>query len=144
MVALAAELPDIDFLLPVRHRGPTHSLLFAGGVGASFGLVRAPRGGRRALALGAVAGMAAATHAALDLLTGESGARIRWPVGSGRFTLPAAPLPASPIGPAMATPSGALRFAGELAWAVPLAAVGLWPWRHRLRGLLDTGGRLRT
>lgn len=35
-----AMLPDVDHRLPlVRHRGPTHSLLFAGAVGAGFGAV---------------------------------------------------------------------------------------------------------
>ena len=130
IITVAGELPDVDLLLPVRHRGRTHSLAFAGAVAACLFLARARRDPRRGLAMGLAGGLAAASHGVLDVATGESGARLRWPLGSRRVTLPNAFLPATPIGSDLFTPAGALRVLGEASWAGPLAIIGAWPWRH--------------
>ena len=84
-----ATLPDVDHRLPgVPHRGPTHSLAFAGLVGAVFG-GGALLGGR-ALGVPDPAGLAALTagvgvfgicaHLLGDVLT-PAGVPLFWPVG---------------------------------------------------------------
>jgi len=88
-------LPDVDHRLPlIEHRGPTHSLLFAGLVGAAFAAVAvalAPDlgvGGRLTsgtfgFLLGAVTVLA---HLLADALT-PSGVDFLWPVSRRSYTL---------------------------------------------------------
>lgn len=100
-----AMLPDVDHRLPViRHRGPTHSLLFAALVGGAFaavGLLLAALGGASVIAellgLGAFPGiglaafgfavgfLSVAAHLLGDLLT-PAGVNLFWPVGK-KYTL---------------------------------------------------------
>lgn len=78
VAAACATLPDADELLPgVDHRGPTHTLWFALGLGALVGSVGSfaatATGSRDAVAAGAVAGSAGflsvASHVGADSLT---------------------------------------------------------------------------
>jgi membrane-bound metal-dependent hydrolase YbcI (DUF457 family) len=69
--AIAACLPDLDALVGLPHRGPTHTLGFALGMGALAALIAAYRGLRKEAALIGLAGMLVVwSHPALDLLTG--------------------------------------------------------------------------
>lgn len=69
--ALASCLPDIDALVGLPHRGPTHTLGFALGMGVLAALMAAGSGLRKEAALIGLAGLLIVwSHAALDLLTG--------------------------------------------------------------------------
>lgn len=83
--AVAGTLPDLDFLLPLQHRGPTHSvgaavLVFAGAV--SF--LSLQRATPEALRTGAAVALAYASHVLLDWLGADSstprGVLALWPV----------------------------------------------------------------
>ena len=71
--ALAAAVPDIDFLLPIAHRGPTHSLI-AGLVAfvVTLAIVRAPAWGLRPRPVAAVIACAVLSHVLLDWLGEDS------------------------------------------------------------------------
>lgn len=88
-------LPDVDHRLPlVPHRGPTHSLLFAGAVGAAFAVlggflgeqvVALPPEGL--VPLGFVVGfVAVGAHLLADLLT-PAGVPLFWPLSDRRHSL---------------------------------------------------------
>lgn len=88
-------LPDVDHRLPlVSHRGPTHSILFAGAVGAGFAVlggylgeqvVALPREGL--VPLGFVVGfVAVGAHLLADLLT-PAGVPLFWPLSDRRQSL---------------------------------------------------------
>lgn len=86
VAAAAASLPDFDELVPgVAHRGPTHTLWFALGLGGLLGAVCAVAGSdadradarRRAGVVGFAAFLSAVTHVAVDSLT---------PMGTRPFT----------------------------------------------------------
>jgi len=89
IVLSLATLPDVDHRLPlVSHRGPTHSLAFAGLVGAALGatgvgLGRALPGVGSPLALAAFFGGTGAlgilAHLAGDVLT-PAGVNLLWPL----------------------------------------------------------------
>jgi len=69
--ATAACLPDIDALAGLPHRGPTHTLGFAAGMGALAALTAAARGLRKEAALIGLTGLLVTwSHPVLDLLTG--------------------------------------------------------------------------
>jgi membrane-bound metal-dependent hydrolase YbcI (DUF457 family) len=69
--AMAACLPDIDALAGLPHRGPTHTLGFAGGVGVLAALAAAARGRRKeAVPIGLTGLIIVWSHAVMDLLTG--------------------------------------------------------------------------
>lgn len=69
--AAAACLPDLDALTGLPHRGPTHTLGFALGLGLLTGLLAASRKLRReAPWIGGVFALIVWSHPALDLLTG--------------------------------------------------------------------------
>ena len=85
--ALAGALPDIDFLLPIPHRGPAHSLAAAAAVGALTLVVvsfRLPR--EESLRIGLAASLAYASHVLLDWLGADSstprGLMALWPTSS--------------------------------------------------------------
>jgi membrane-bound metal-dependent hydrolase YbcI (DUF457 family) len=81
---LAATLPDVDFLLPIRHRGPTHSLAAAVLVFAAMYAVQRPRW----QAAGLIAA-AYGTHVLFDWLGADSssprGLMALWPLTSRYF-----------------------------------------------------------
>lgn len=87
---LVAALPDIDFLLPIAHRGPTHSVAAAIAAGlAAFGVTTILSGkvaGRRTAALLALAVL---SHVLLDWLGQDSstprGVMALWPLSTSYF-----------------------------------------------------------
>lgn len=69
--AVAACLPDLDALLGLPHRGPTHTLGFALGMGVLTALAAFSRGLKReALGIGLITVLIVWSHPALDLCTG--------------------------------------------------------------------------
>jgi inner membrane protein len=85
--ALAGALPDIDFLLPMPHRGPAHSLAAAAAVGALTAVVVAFRSSREESVRVALAiALAYASHVLLDWLGADSstprGLMALWPLSS--------------------------------------------------------------
>ncbi|MFC4356780.1 metal-dependent hydrolase [Halobium salinum] len=92
-----AMLPDVDHRLPlVSHRGPTHSLGFAGLVGGAFagvGLLLGSAMGFETVAgigLGAfgfiVGAVAVVAHLLADVIT-PAGAPLLWPLSGRRYSL---------------------------------------------------------
>jgi membrane-bound metal-dependent hydrolase YbcI (DUF457 family) len=69
--AAAACLPDLDALLRLPHRGPTHTLGFATGVAVLAALAAVIKGLRGAAPMiGAATALIVWSHPAMDLLTG--------------------------------------------------------------------------
>ena len=134
VVVVAAAVPDVDFVLPLPHRGMTHSAGFAGAMALGVATAYLPSGARRAVAMGMLAALATSSHAVLDVLTGESGAEAAWPMTDRPVALPSAPLPATPIGSELISRDGVFQAVGELAWSLPLALFGAWPWARRALG----------
>ena len=87
---LAAALPDVDFLLPVAHRGPTHSLI-AGVVAfvVILAIVRAPAWGLQPPLVAGVLACAVISHVLLDWLGEDSsnprGLMAFWPFSRGYY-----------------------------------------------------------
>jgi membrane-bound metal-dependent hydrolase YbcI (DUF457 family) len=72
--AAAGMLADVDLLLPIAHRGPTHSLIAAAAAFAAVLLFLLSRGRREtALRLATAVGAAYATHVLFDWLGEDSG-----------------------------------------------------------------------
>src|SRR5262245_44251177 len=100
-------LPDVDvigFSLGVQygdpwgHRGATHSLTFAIGVGLVVGLI-ASRLGRPFRKTALFAAGLLVSHALFDTLTdGGLGCALFWPFDLTRYFAPWNPLPVAPIG----------------------------------------------
>jgi hypothetical protein len=90
LCGVAAALPDIDFLLPMRHRGPSHGLGTAVLVGLfAFVAFRIMEGGRAAKRASLAIALAYATHTLFDWLGEDSssprGLMALWPLTSGYF-----------------------------------------------------------
>jgi inner membrane protein len=90
-----AMLPDVDHRIPgVPHRGPTHSLLFAGLVGLVFGAVGTLVGSQVSLGysfglgtFGFLLGvLTVVAHLLGDTLT-PAGVNYLWPLSSSEYTL---------------------------------------------------------
>lgn len=85
--AIAAALPDIDFMLPLPHRGPTHSLAASVIVFAATLAVVAAEKGRARIA--AAVGLAVLSHVLLDWLGEDSsaprGVMALWPFTSAYY-----------------------------------------------------------
>jgi inner membrane protein len=106
-LAACAALPDLDvvgfalgipYAHPLGHRGLTHSLAFAAALGALLGLLARRRGSRPALALGALAFLACASHGVLDAATdGGRGIGLLLPFRSDRLFFDHRPIPVSPL-----------------------------------------------
>ena len=88
VVLWLSTLPDIDMRLPIRHRGPTHSLLFlalvAGVLGAAGGALGVgtyqPVGVLPGVGLGVVLGVVGiGSHLLADMLT-PAGVNLFWPL----------------------------------------------------------------
>lgn len=87
---LAANLPDIDFALGLRHGGPTHSLGAALACGAVSALLPGRGGAGRAFRLATVA---YASHLLLDWLgktpeDAQGGIPVAWPLSDRRTASP--------------------------------------------------------
>lgn len=109
-------LPNIDTLLPIAHRGPTHTLQFALLVGLVVGAAAGERAIRRGspvfehAAWGAFAGSyAILVHLAADVLT-PMGIRPFAPIADAHYTL-------AVVSTADPTANASLLFAGALALA---------------------------
>ena len=88
--AVAGAMPDIDFLLPLRHRGPSHGLGTAVLAFAASLLVLQLRAGLNdRLRIAAAVGLAYASHTLLDWLGADSsaprGLMALWPVSSAYY-----------------------------------------------------------
>lgn len=81
--AAAAALPDVDLLLPIAHRGPTHSLAAGACVFAVAWLVAGRRGGRGGRRWAGALALAVLSHALFDWLGEDSstprGVMALWP-----------------------------------------------------------------
>jgi inner membrane protein len=139
LYALLAACPDLDLvpyllgrgeLVPLGHRGATHSLAFAAAVAAVVALAW-PGASRRRTFLFAF--LATVSHALVDPLSaGSYGPALLWPFSSWRFTWRGfQPIPETPIGPELLQLDGFLHLALEAAIFAPLALYALWPERRR-------------
>jgi len=139
MLALSAlsMLPDVDVVgmalgvpygAPWGHRGATHSLVMAGGLGVAFALLVRGRSHRGTTTTALLAMAVAASHGLLDAMTdGGRGVALLWPLTTQRYFLPWRPIPVAPIGLGFLSGEG-LEVAGwELVMFLPLFAYALWP-----------------
>ncbi len=127
-------LPDADvaalaFGIPYEaawgHRGATHSLVFAGLIGA-VSVMAAPRLGLRRLKTWLLASLVVASHPLLDTMTdGGLGCALFWPFDLTRYFAPWRPIPVSPLGLDFLSPSGAFVAAVELILFSPLLVYAL-------------------
>ena len=133
-------LPDADvigfrfgvaYADPWGHRGASHSLTFALGVGLLAWLIARPAKlppHRTALLAAAVV----ASHPLLDTLTdGGLGCALLWPFSTERFFAPWTPLPVAPIGRAFLSGEGLHCATVELLALFPLLVYACWPRRAR-------------
>lgn len=116
-VVAAAAAPDLDLLLDLNHRGPTHSIGFAAALGVSYYAVARAMGFRPAGRLGLLAAVAVLTHIALDLATAHSPVAVLWPFWSRELTLPILLLPSAPTDGELMSQRGAILLFAELAWS---------------------------
>jgi membrane-bound metal-dependent hydrolase YbcI (DUF457 family) len=126
LLAIAASLPDVDFVLPGGHRELTHSVGFAliVGAGVAAGLIALRT--THAVRLGLLSTAAVISHVLLDVLTAAEPVPAAWPLWQQELHLPFRLLPATPPNESLLSPMGALQFVGELAWSGVLVAWGLW------------------
>ena len=119
---VASIVPDIDVYLPLEHRGPTHSLVFALALGAlaaaAARALQAPR-----LRAFVVVAIAAASHGFLDAFTtGGGGIEFFWPFTSEGFFMPWQVIEVSPMSiSGFFSKRGVYVFASELIWVWPFA-----------------------
>jgi inner membrane protein len=85
-------IPDLDTRTDrLRHRGPTHSVAFAGTVGVLTGFAGGLLGGLRAAEFGLLVGtLAIVSHLLADVIT-PMGVRPFWPLSERKFTLDIVP-----------------------------------------------------
>ena len=136
VVAMVATIfPDIDVLAfrfdipyadPFGHRGWTHSILFAAGMGA-LAAMAAPYLGATRWAAFLLITISMASHGLLDAMTnGGLGVAFFWPLTDARYFLPWQPIEVSPIGAARFFTSRGLDVIwSELVWiGLPLLVLG--------------------
>jgi inner membrane protein len=113
-------IPDLDTRTPrLEHRGPTHSVAFAGTVGVLTALAGGFLGGVQAAQFGLLVGtLAIVSHLLADVIT-PMGVRPFWPLSERNFTLD--------IVPASDTRANVLLFVLGL-----LSAGGAWTLGHLL------------
>ncbi len=116
------------------HRGATHSLVFAGVVGAAAALM-APRFGQRRLKTWVLASLVVASHPVLDTMTdGGLGCALFWPFDLTRYFAPWRLIPVSPLGLDFLSPSGAFVATVETILFSPLLVYALRPASKGARG----------
>lgn len=122
VITIAAAIPDVDFLMPIDHRGITHSLGAAVAVGIAVAIGYRLLGRSAAWWIGTLSALAVLSHVALDLLTAEAAVPALWPLTDAEYVLDTTPVPsASPA--SLLTVDGALRAIGELTWSVTVVVV---------------------
>lgn len=110
------------------HRGASHSVAFAAGVGLLIGLIARLLGHTRPLSLAALSAAVVASHPLLDAMTtGGLGVAWAWPWSAQRAFLPWRPIPVSPIGAGFVSARGLRVALTELAQLSPLWLWALWP-----------------
>lgn len=87
VTALAAALPDVDFFLPLRHRGASHSVGAAAmAFAAALIVLSAGSGVNRRWPMAAAVGLAYASHTLLDWLGADTstprGVMALWPLST--------------------------------------------------------------
>jgi inner membrane protein len=118
----------IEYAAPWGHRGASHSLAFAIGIGLMAWIIlrlrEKPAMRTALLAIGVVA-----SHGILDTLTdGGLGVALLWPFSDARYFAPWTPLPVAPIGRAFFTSMRGARVAMvELLTFAPFVMYALWP-----------------
>jgi inner membrane protein len=121
---VASIVPDVDVYLPLDHRGPTHSLVFALAVGA---LAAAFARALQAPALRAFVfvAFAAASHGLLDAFTTGGGAiEFFWPFSDEGYFMPWQVIEVSNIGIVSFFSKRAIYvLASELTWIWPIAVL---------------------
>ena len=124
-VLVAAVLPDVDFLLRIDHRGPTHSIGMAVAAGTLVYAGFRALGRSDAAAAAILSACAVLSHILLDMLTAHQPVAALWPLTRAEFSLESRWLPAAPTDAALFTVRGAVLLLGELAWsaAVILTAI---------------------
>jgi inner membrane protein len=117
----------VDYGDPWGHRGASHSLLFAGVVGALVALATPVRRLSR-LRTWWLASAVLASHGLLDTMTdGGLGIALLWPFDLTRYFAPWRPIPVAPIGLAFLSPYGAFVSAIEVILFAPLIFPALRP-----------------
>lgn len=132
-------LPDADVVAftlgipyeaPWGHRGATHSLAFAAGVGL-LALVVARLARLPALRTSLLVAATVASHGIADAFTdGGLGSALLWPFSDERFFAPWTPIPVAPIGAAFFSARGLRVALVELVLFAPVLAYALWPRRR--------------
>jgi len=142
LFVVLALLPDADVALVALgacddgacgHRGASHSLPFAIGIGLLAGL--AARRLRWPVVRTIVAAtFAVASHAMLDALgAGGRGLPLLWPFSDARFISPIRIFPDAPRGLALLSIPGAINVAIEFAVFLPMMLYAVWPRLMRQR-----------
>lgn len=90
LFAVVGMLPDVDFLLPIQHRGPSHSLAAAGlAFGVALAVLARGRGATRHLRVAAAVGAAYLSHTVLDWLGEDTwspmGIMALWPFSNAFY-----------------------------------------------------------
>jgi hypothetical protein len=88
--SLAAALPDVDILLPIAHRGPTHSLAAAAiAYGGTLLVLRGSSWRRDRVRLASAIALGVLSHTLLDWLGADSsrprGVMALWPVSTAYY-----------------------------------------------------------
>jgi inner membrane protein len=119
---------DIPYTATWGHRGASHSLAMALGVGLVVGALGRLLG-QPVLRTFLLSTLVVASHGLLDTLTtGGEGVALFWPCDSSRhFFEPWRPIPVSPIGLNYFSPRGLQIAAFETFWSLPLWCVAFWP-----------------
>jgi inner membrane protein len=141
MVVLAtlACLADVDFffqaLAPsvsfLDHRGATHSLVFAVGIGALATIVLAAKGRPRPLEWGVLTAAVVASHGLLDSLGNTTlGVALLWPFSDVRFLAPWHVLP-NPNPQDLLTSRGLADLGIEFLIFLPFWIYAFFPRRSR-------------
>ncbi len=150
MVAFCAVsmAPDLDvwafrlgipYEAPFGHRGASHSLLVALGVGLLIWALHRPgaSAGRGRVAVALVATLVVMSHGLLDTMTfgGGHGVALLWPFDATRLWAPLRVIPVSTIGFGVLSPYGLGVLATELVLFSPFWIYGLGLGRRLARPL---------
>jgi len=151
LFAAVSILPDADLFLvamgasdagAMGHRGASHSLSFALGIGLLCAFA-ARRLGWPVLRTALAGTLAVASHALLDVLGfGGRGLMVFWPLSSTRFFSPWRVFPNAPRGIELLSHAGLVELAIELAIFSPITVYALWPQiRDRIGRVQKRWGR---